>query len=139
MKACYHPAVEFSDEVFPFLQAKKAQAMWHMLLSGAEDAGLSVQFYDVQASEEAGSCRWEATYTLSLTGRKIHNRIQANFQFKDGKIIRHTDRFSFWKWSRMAFGWTGTMLGWTPFFKRRVREGTAHRLEKFIKNNPLYQ
>ncbi len=41
-----------------------------------------------------GSARWEAVYPFSETGRIVHNRIRAEFRFRDGKIIEHRDHFT---------------------------------------------
>ena len=136
MQACYHPDVEFSDSMFPSLKGKKAKAMWHMLLAAGTD--LAVTFNDVVANEKEGRCHWEAAYTFSLTGRKVLNKIDARFKFKDGLIIRHQDSFDFWRWSRMAMGPTGTLLGWLSPFKQKVRKSIGQRLEKFIEKNPEY-
>jgi hypothetical protein len=72
-----------------------------------------------------------------MTGRRVHNKIDATFQFQDGKIIRHHDRFNFWKWSFMALGPVGLFLGWSPFIKNKVRKQAAKNLEKFIKKLDL--
>lgn len=139
MQACYHPEIEFSDNVFLWLKGNKAKAMWHMLLTaGADPKEPVVTFGDVEANESKGSCHWEAVYTFSLTGRKVHNKIEAQFIFKDGLIIRHIDTFPFWRWTRMAFGLTGTLMGWSSFFKGKIRKGIGERLEKFIAGNPEY-
>lgn len=136
MQKCYHPDIEFSDNVFPFLKGKQARAMWHMLVTGGKDAGLRISF---SLDEKTGACTWEAFYRFSMTGRDVHNVIRASFEFKDGLIIRHTDRFDFWKWARMTFGSTGFFLGWTPFFKKKVRGTMAQRLKKFISAHAEYQ
>lgn len=139
MQSCYHPGVVFSDSVFPSLHGKKAKAMWHMLLTASADPDQpAITFRNVKEDTDTGSCDWEAVYDFSLTGRKVHNKIQAQFIFKDGLIIRHADTFDFWRWSRMAFGLTGALLGWSPFFKRKIQTGIAARLEKFIQKNPEY-
>lgn len=137
MQACYHPESEFSDAMFPFLEGKQVNAMWHMLTIAGSD--LQIIFSHVNANEKEGSCQWEAFYTFSLTGRKVHNKIEATFLFKDGKIIQHTDEFSFWRWSRMALGITGALLGWLPAFRSKVQASIKQRLNKFIENNPEYQ
>lgn len=139
MQECYHPDVEFTDEVFPILKGKQAKAMWHMLVEGGKDAGLRVKFRDVYTDDARGTCQWEAFYKFSLTGRTIHNQIKATFWMKDGLIIRHIDNFNFWRWTRMAFGLKGLLVGWTPFFKQKVRETVAVRLAKFVERNPEYQ
>ncbi len=125
MQNSYHDAAHFSDPVFENLNAKEVKAMWQMLVTAAKD--LKITFSDVVADESKGSCKWEAKYTFSKTGRSVHNIIEANFEFKDGKIIKHNDYFSFWKWSRQALGTSGLMLGWTTMIQRKVQTnfGTA--------------
>jgi len=136
MIACYHPEVEFADAVF-VLKAKQAGAMWHMFCEGGRD--LAVTFGDIQADDARGQAHWEATYTFSATGRKVHNIIEAEFQFRDGKIIRHQDRFDFWRWARMVLGLPGLLLGWTPLVRDQVKRIGRGNLEKFIQNHHQYQ
>jgi len=135
MQACYHPEIKFSDPAFPDLKGKEPGAMWSMLIDALKKnpADWKLEFSNVQADEHSGSCRWEAHYTFSLTGRKVHNIIDAKFSFKDGKIITHTDTFDFYRWARMAFGLSGILLGWTPFFKKKVQATTRKRLDGFMK------
>ncbi len=136
MGACYHQDVHFSDPVFVGLQGHQARAMWHMLCERGQD--LQVTFNQVQANETTGSAHWEATYTFS-TGRKVHNVIDAAFTFQDGKISRHQDRFDLWRWTRMALGPTGLLLGWTPMVKNKVRATAVTSLHQFIAQHPEYQ
>jgi hypothetical protein len=100
---------------------------------------MQITFSAVKANDFSGSATWEAFYTLSLTGRKVHNIISANFEFKEGKIINHQDKFDFWRWSRQAFGLSGWLLGWTPILRNKVQKTVGKRLEKFIANQPQYQ
>ena len=132
MARCYHADVRFSDPVFPALSGPEVGAMWKMLCSQAKNFELA--FADVQADERAGRARWEARYDFSATGRRVHNRIAAEFEFRDGKIIRHTDAFDFWKWSRMALGPAGVLLGWTPLLRRKVQRQAGERLAGFVKS-----
>ena len=137
MKACYHDAATFSDPVFPKLDSKKAKAMWHMFCIGR--SGLTLQFNSALANENTGSCHWEANYTFTRTGRPVLNKINAAFKFKDGKIIEHVDTFDFWKWSRMALGTPGILLGWSPLIKNKVRKIAAGNLAKFIDEHAEYK
>ncbi len=137
MQKCYHAEVQFSDPVFPHLTGKKACAMWHMLLAASTD--LKITFSNVESSEQTGSCSWEATYTFSKTSRKVHNKIQAAFTFRDGLIISHRDRFDLWRWSKMALGTPGLLLGWSPFLKKKIRAMAASNLGNFIEKNPGYK
>jgi ketosteroid isomerase-like protein len=134
MVACYHDDVEFSDPVFPALKGRRARAMWAMLGQRKADPN-DRTFSDVKANDERGSAHWEARYNFPSTGRPVHNRIDAEFEFKDGKILRHTDRFDFWTWSRMAFGLPGLLLGWGPL-RGPVRKKLAVMLDEFIAAHP---
>jgi ketosteroid isomerase-like protein len=131
MQACYHKDAVFSDPVFRNLNSKEVKAMWQMLLTSAKD--LEVEFKDVNASGDKGSAHWEAWYTFTTTGRKVHNVIDAEFVFKDGLIYRHNDHFDFWRWSRMALGMPGILFGWSPMINNKVRHTAKLRLEKFLK------
>lgn len=137
MAACYHPDATFRDEAFDLKNGKEIAAMWHMLCEAGKD--LRVEFSGVQANENSGRAHWEAWYTFSRTGRRVHNIIEARFEFRDGKIFRHTDSFSFWRWSRQSLGTTGLLLGWTGFLKNKVRSTAMSGLWKFIEKHAEYQ
>lgn len=132
MAACYHPAVIFSDEVFTDLEGARAVGMWQMLCERGKN--LKVEFRDVEADDSVGRAHWEAWYTFSATGRKVHNKIDARFEFRDGKIIRHRDSFDFWAWASQALGPTGRLLGWSGFVKNRVRAQAARSLAAFMRD-----
>jgi ketosteroid isomerase-like protein len=132
MLSCYHSDIRFSDPVFPLLSEREVGGMWRMLCSQAKDFELT--FTDVQADDGVGRAHWEARYKFSATGRSVHNKIDARFEFQDGKIIKHTDEFDFWKWSRMALGPVGSLLGWTPLLRGKVRNQARERLERFMKS-----
>lgn len=136
MSACYHPGVHFSDPVFTDLHGRQASAMWHMLCERGKD--LQVTFSDVWADGTRGQAHWEAAYTFSGARRRVHNIIEAAFVFQDGLIIRHQDSFDLWRWTRMALGPTGILLGWSPLVQRRVRETAVTGLTKFINQHPEY-
>lgn len=133
MAAAYHRDIHFSDEVFTSLRGPEVGAMWRMLCDRAED--LKIEVGDVDADDRSGRARWEAWYTFAATGRKVHNVIDARFEFRSGKIVRHRDAFDFWRWARQALGPTGVLLGWTPFVKKRVRREAARTLERFVQKS----
>lgn len=137
MAACYHPDATFRDEVFDLKNGKEIAAMWHMLCEAGND--LRIEFADIQADELSGRAHWEAWYTFSRTGRRVHNVIEARFAFQEGKILRHVDSFPFWRWSRQAFGATGWLLGWTGFLKNKVRDTAMSGLFRFIEQHTDYQ
>jgi ketosteroid isomerase-like protein len=131
MQESYHPEASYSDPVFGNLDAAQAKAMWKMLVTSAKD--LHITYGDVKANDQEGSCRWDAQYTFSGTGRKVHNQIKSSFVFKDGKIFRHDDHFNFWRWSSMALGGPGLVMGWSPYLLHAVQKRVRGRLEKFMK------
>ncbi len=130
MAACYHPQVHFSDEVFD-LHGAQAGHMWRMLCVNGRD--LELEFGAISADARSGTAHWDARYTFSATGRKVQNRIDASFEFGDGLIVRHIDRFDFWRWSRQALGLPGWLLGWTGFLRSQVRQRAATSLAAFVR------
>lgn len=134
MAACYHRDIVFDDPAFRNLRGREAGAMWAMLCGRAQD--LVVEFGGVEADARMGRARWEAWYTFSQTGRKVHNVIDAHFEFEDGKIVRHIDRFPFWRWSRQALGAPGWLLGWTPILQRKVQATVRKALDHYLRQNP---
>lgn len=132
MAACYHPDVEFEDPAFRKLKGAEVSSMWRMLLERGKGE-IEISFYEVEADDNTGAATWEAIYFFSKTKRKVHNIIQASFEFQDGKIIKHTDVFSFWRWSRMALGPIGLLLGWTPFLQNKVSKTSRGLLAVYMK------
>jgi ketosteroid isomerase-like protein len=129
MAACYAPDVTFSDPVFPDLHGDEAGDMWRMLTGRAED--LRVELASSAADDRTGRANWIAHYTLR-TGRKVVNDIDASFAFDDaGRITEHHDSFDLWKWTRMALGPIGVVLGWSPIVRNRVRSEAAQGLAEF--------
>ena len=118
MSACYAADAHFRDPVFD-VEGEEVAAMWTMLCERGRD--LVVEWRDVEADDATGSAHWEARYTFSVTGRKVHNFVEAQFTFRDGLIVTHTDKFDLWRWSRMALGAKAVVLGWTPFVKKAIR------------------
>ena len=55
--------------------------------------------------------------------------------FEDDLIILHEDKFDFWKWSKMALGTTGLLLGWSPYLKDIVRNQARSSLMSYIIDN----
>lgn len=130
MQKMYSDEAVFSDPIFKNLNATEVRAMWEMLIKRGRD--LYVTFGMAKSVGEEVTVRWQATYTFTPTRRKVINRIHAIFKFEDGKIVSHTDHFSFYTWSQYAFGTTGFLLGWTGFFKRKVRRDARRSLDVFM-------
>ena len=133
MLESYHPDVTFRDPVFLELDAAKVRGMWKMLCERGKD--LRVEASGIEANGDTGKAHWEAWYTFTGTGRKVHNVIDATFRFKDGKIIRHEDTFGFYRWTRMALGPMGVALGWTPMIQGTIRKKARAGLDDFMKKH----
>ncbi len=130
MQACYDDNATFSDAVFTGLNAKQTQAMWEMLIRAGKD--LRLEFKNIRADEKSGSAEWVAYYTFSRTGRRVTNRIKAEFLFHNGKIIQHKDHFDFYKWASQALGLPGILLGWTRFIRNKIRSAAMKNLSDFM-------
>ena len=131
MVACYHDEVSFTDPGFGTIKGERAKNMWRMLCQSARD--LSVESSNIKVDEEKGTAHWEAIYTFSQTGRKVHNKIDAEFKFKDGKIIEHIDTFDLHAWAKQSLGFKGWLLGGTQFFKKKLQQQTNRMLDRFEK------
>lgn len=137
MGSLYHKDVHFEDEIFK-LDGKEVSAMWHMLINRGKN-DLQIEFSNVIEKENIVTAHWEAKYPFSVTKRPVHNRIDAQFKFKDGKIIEHIDSFDFWNWTKQALGFTGYLLGWSPYIKNKVVTQANNTLKSFISINKEYQ
>ncbi|WP_310556572.1 nuclear transport factor 2 family protein [Flavobacterium sp.] len=131
MSECYHKNIEFQDPAFGVLNKNEPVAMWKMLLEKGK-GNIQIDFFDVKANEKTGSAIWVANYIFSQTGRKVVNKIDAKFEFEDGLIIKHTDNFDIYKWSKQALGLKGFLLGWTNFMKNKIQEGAKKSLKNYI-------
>jgi SnoaL-like domain len=132
MQACYAEGARFQDEAFQLQGPREIGGMWRMLCEATKAKGLA--HWKLQASAITdSSAHWEAHYLFSATGRLVHNKIDASFQFDpQGLITGHRDRFDFWAWSRQALGTPGLLLGWSPFLRRKVQAQAAANLKRFL-------
>jgi hypothetical protein len=133
MASCYHPQAIFNDEVFVNLKGGEPVMMWKMLIERSK-GNLKINFSNVQENEEKGSTDWVAEYNFSATGKRVKNLIHAEFEFKDGLIYRHTDRFNLHLWASQAMGWKGLLFGRFGFFKRKLQYRAGEALKKYIQN-----
>ncbi len=130
MVDCYHNDVYFKDPAFGVLKNEHAGNMWRMLCKTQKGKEFRVKFFDIEADDQKGRARWEAHYDFSKTGRRVHNVIGAQFEFKDRKIIRYIDDFDLSRWSRQALGIKGYAIGWTSFFRKRLQTQTRSLLQR---------
>lgn len=129
MARCYADDATFSDPVFGQLSADDARAMWRMFCTSGND--IDVRLHGAEADDTTGSAMWGAVYAFPGTGREVRNEIAGSFTFRDGLIVEHRDDFDLHRWSRMALGPLGALLGWTPLVKRRIRRQAAAQLRRF--------
>jgi ketosteroid isomerase-like protein len=134
----YSPDVKFRDPIFGLLVGKDVFSMWSMLIKKSK-GDIQISLSNVKADEFLGSAIWTATYYYRATNRKVVNRISASFHFKDGFIIKHTDDYDIWKWSKQALGLTGYLFGWTGYMQRKINKKALLSLIKYkaiyIENN----
>jgi len=126
MIACYHRDATFGDPVFPALDRDGVAAMWAMLCERGRD--LAVTASGIRADATTGSAHWTARYTYQATGRYVVNEIDAAFEFRDGLIMRHRDRFDLRRWLAQALGPKGALLGFLPAVQRATRARAAKTL-----------
>lgn len=130
LRTLYSSETTFTDEAYRNLNYTEVTGMWEMLLTRGKDLTITFEVSDSTETTVAGT--WIATYTFTLTGKKVRNVISASMKISNGKIVAHRDRFDFYKWSRQAFGFKGLLLGWTPFFKNKVHQLATKSLHKFL-------
>ncbi|SMD42994.1 Ketosteroid isomerase-related protein [Aquiflexum balticum DSM 16537] len=131
MVSHYHNDIVFEDPAFGQLKGEEAKAMWRMLIERSK-GNIKITYSNVEAENEKGSAFWQAEYIFGPDKRKVINKINASFKFKDGKIIQHTDRFDVWKWAKQALGWKGWLLGWTPLMKKQIQKQSRGLLKKYM-------
>ncbi|MCA0133449.1 nuclear transport factor 2 family protein [Winogradskyella alexanderae] len=137
MTDSYHDDITFTDPAFGVLKGQRAKAMWHMLCDSQKEKDFRIIYSDVSAKNNLGNAYWEAFYTFSKTGRKVHNKIEASFEFKDGLIINHTDVFSLHKWAKQALGFKGFVLGRTKYFQNKLKAQTNSLLDRYMNEKKL--
>jgi ketosteroid isomerase-like protein len=130
MIGCYHPNIVFEDPAFGKLEGERAKNMWRMLIANNK-GGIKITYSEIVADEKTGSANWMAEYVFGQTGRNVVNKISAKFEFKDNKIIKHTDSFSLYTWAKQAMGLNGYLIGWTSFFQKKLQKKTNSLLDNY--------
>jgi ketosteroid isomerase-like protein len=123
---CYHADVFYSDPLHPRLRGAAALDLWRLRL--AEDA-FAMRLEEASGDGEGGLARW--TMRSIRRGRDVAIEGRAMFAFRDGRIARHYDHFSLWRWSAQALGPAGRALGWLGPFRWALRQRAARALERF--------
>ncbi len=137
MSSCYHNDIIFEDPAFGVLKGNRAKAMWQMLCDSQKGKDFKVIASNIEGNSNVGSAHWEAFYNFSKTGRRVHNKIDATFKFKDGLIIEHKDEFNLVKWAKQAMGFKGLLFGTLGYFKTKLNQQTNYLLDKYMKEKKL--
>ena len=103
--------------------------MWRMLCERATD--LRVECGSVRLEGDMARVEWQAWYTYSATGRRVHNRVAASLRLEQGLIRQHDDVFDLYRWARQALGIKGLVLGWTPPVQRAIHRQAIRSLDAF--------
>ncbi|MEZ7498560.1 nuclear transport factor 2 family protein [Flavobacterium sp. Arc3] len=133
MCECYHPNIQFRDPIFGALKGNDVCKMWEMLMAKS-NGNENIKFSEVKADDYHGSALWEDTYNFSKNNREVVNKIRAEFFFQDDLIMRHTDDFDIWKWSKQALGLSGHLLGWTGYMQKKIHQNALQSLKKYQKS-----
>lgn len=131
MISCYNDDIIFTDPAFGTLKGINAKAMWKMLLSNKKSQA-QVSFNNIDANGDSGTAQWTAKYNYGPKSRTVTNQVHAHFEFKNGKISKHTDNFNLWKWTQQALGLSGYLLGWSNFMKNKIQAETGKKLNAYM-------
>jgi hypothetical protein len=136
MEQCYAASARFDDPVFSVQGRERIGGLWRMLCEGSIQQGRAdwrLDFDSVVVEGRKGYAHWEPRYRFGATGRRVHNVIDASFQFdEDGLILVQRDDFDLYRWSCQALGAKGRLLGWMPWFRTQLRKQAARRFEAWL-------
>jgi limonene-1,2-epoxide hydrolase len=119
MEKLYAPRLRFQDAIFSFDSAAGATHMWRKLFQVDPNAKLKFTLDSAEGSTVKG--HWVADYHVG--GRPVHNEVSTTMKVEGGRILEHTDDFSWKKWAPQAFpaGRIFTLPGLDALAKGAVR------------------
>ncbi len=124
---CYRPDVLFSDPLYPRLRGEAAVDLWRMRLEAGN--AREIRLLEATGDANGASARWASRE--SFRGRTVLTEGRSMFAFRDGRISRHYDHYSLWRWIARALGPAGAALGWFGPLRWSVRQRAARSLERF--------
>ncbi|MFT5337431.1 MAG: ketosteroid isomerase-like protein [Sphingobacteriales bacterium] len=130
MKACYSANAQFSDPAFGPLNGGDIGDMWILVCQNISKNG-RIKLLEIQEKGGVVSGIWEAHYLFGKKGRKVKNVITFQMTIRDGEIVEHHDHFPMYAWTKQAFGFNGWIMGWTPFFQKKIRERCLQLLHRY--------
>ena len=129
MQNCYSEDAVYNNPIYGLNDTEHVKAMWEMICKTNKEESLHFENIELLDHEYA-TCDWSLVYYY--TNRRINNKIKSYLRLENGLIIEHTDAFDLYKWTRMAFGLTGSLIGWSNFFQKRIQKSTRKKLSEFI-------
>lgn len=132
MASCYSADAHFRDIAFDLQGVKLIHAMWHMIC----ETDIRATFHIVSVDDSSGRVSLTDDYTLSSTGRAVHNVIDSHLYFQNGLIAQHLDYCDSRKWAAMALGGVSGFLAGRLRFLRSY--SARQLLSGFIRNHPEY-
>ncbi len=107
MVDCYHDEATFRDIAFTLTGKRQIHAMWKMACSVNKvgiDSDIVATVLEFSANDSTGRAVVVDDYTFRDTGRKVHNKIVSQFEFRENRIVKQTDDCDPVCWARQAFG-----------------------------------
>ncbi len=117
IRQLYHPEAVYKSEMFT-LKGQEVFALWYT--ASQPEMNLKVECTSLKEVNNEVHTTWNISYQLSVVNRTVKLSEIGLFRFKDGKIIFHQDKYSFYSWCKQTFGPIGWLFGWTTWLKKRV-------------------
>lgn len=122
MAECYADDATFQDIAFDLKNKEQIHAMWRMACldnKAGVKSDIAATVKELSANDSTGRVVVIDDYTFRDTGRKVHNQIVSQFEFRRGKIIKQTDACDAAAWARQAIGgFQGYVAGHIGFIRR---------------------
>lgn len=136
MQAAYAPGARFSNPLFQLQGPEEIGALWALVCDAIGRRRLDqwrLDVSEIEATAQRGRARCQPHWRIRASGRVVQGVSDAEFSFdQHGRILSHTERFSFWHWSCQALGLRGALLGWTPLWRDRVGAWTRQSLRHYL-------
>lgn len=136
MQAAYAPGARFSNPLFQLQGSEEIGALWALVCTAIHRKRLDqwrLDVSEVEATAQRGRARCQPHWRIRASGRVVQGVSDAEFSFdKQGRILSHVERFSFWHWSRQALGLRGALLGWTPLWRDQVGAWARQSLHAYL-------
>jgi len=123
---CYHNDIEYYEPAYGKMTGPRALGYWSFFFSQVKE--MQCEYDGLKINGDKGTLHIEEWYTWSATGHAVHNLVDCEFDFKDGKIFRHIDNYNLNAWAFQSLG--AKYLGWT----KKTREQEVEKFEDFLKN-----